>query len=43
MIYRDRWRKEVREVYGEIFNSWTKRVASRTLEGLEGYDAATQI
>jgi hypothetical protein len=43
VIYRLRWKDDVRETYGENFNSWTKRVASRTLEGLEGYDAATQV
>jgi hypothetical protein len=44
VFHRDRWRKkDVREIYGENLNSWTKRVASRTLEGLEGYDAATQV
>jgi hypothetical protein len=28
---------------GKNFNSWTERVASRTLEGLEGHDASTQV
>jgi hypothetical protein len=44
VFHRDRWRKkDVRDIYGENLNSWTERVASRTLEGLEGYDAATQV
>lgn len=44
MFHRDRWgNNDVRKTYGENLNSWTKRVASRTLEGLEGYDAETQI
>ena len=43
VIYRLGWKDDVRETYGENFNSWTKRVASRTVEGLEGHDTATQV
>ena len=42
MLSRFRW-KDVREIYRENLNTWTKRVASRTVEDLEGYDAATQV
>lgn len=41
-VYRGRW-KGVGENDGKIFNPWTERVASRTLEGLEGHDASTQV
>ena len=42
ICYRGRW-KGVGENDGENFNPWTARVASRTLEGLEGHDASTQV
>ena len=42
MLYRGRW-KGVGEDDGENFNPWAERVASRTLEGLEGHDASTQV
>ena len=38
--YRGRW-KVVGEDDGKNFNPWTERVASRTLEDLEGHDAST--
>jgi hypothetical protein len=40
--YRGRW-DGVGETYEENFDTWAERVASRTLEGLEGYDTPTQI
>jgi hypothetical protein len=42
VLYRVRC-KDVRETHRENFNSWTKRVASRTLENFEGHDAATEV
>ncbi len=43
MCYGVRWNDVGEENCGENFDPWTERVASRTLEGLEGHGVSTQV